>query len=47
MGLQKYASYYAIACYWLIGVPISSILGVWKDFGTIGLFAGIVVGVFF
>lgn len=46
MGLQKNASYYAIACYWIIGVPISAILGLWQDFGTTGLFAGIVVGVF-
>ena len=35
--LQKVASYWAIACYWVIGVPISAILGLWKDFGTTGL----------
>ena len=46
MGLQKAASYWAIACYWVIGVPLSAILGLWKDFGTTGLFTGIVVGVF-
>ena len=29
MGLQKMASYYAIACYWVIAVPLSAILGIW------------------
>ena len=37
MGLQKKGSYYAIACYWIVGVPLSSLLGVWKDFGCLGL----------
>ena len=29
MGLQKVASYWAIACYWVVGVPLSAILGIW------------------
>ena len=47
MGLQHKASLYAIACYWIIGVPLAIMFGFWKDFGCFGLYAGIAVAVLF
>ena len=45
MGLQNKASYWAIGTYYLIGIPISCILAIWKDYGVLGLQLGIAAAV--
>ena len=41
MGLQKTASYFVIAYYWLIGLPLAFYFSFKQDLGAPGLFAGI------
>ena len=41
MGLQKTASYFVIAYYWLIGLPLAYYLSFKQNLGAMGLFAGI------
>ena len=45
MGLQKKASLYAIASYWLISIPLACVLSLTLGYGVIGLWYGIVVAV--
>lgn len=40
MGLQKGASYVALACFWLLGIPLAAIFAFKCDFGIRGLLAG-------
>ena len=47
MGLQKTASYYAIASYWFIAIPVASLLSFYLKIGVDGLIWGMIVGVFF
>ena len=47
MGLQQTASYFAIASYYIIGIPLAYTFSKWQDFGAYGLFAGIGIAVFF
>lgn len=47
MGLQKKASYYAIASYWIIAIPMAAILGVWQELGVMGLQTGLAIAVVF
>ena len=46
MGLQKKASYYAIASHWAIAIPMAALLCFWLDIGAIGLPIGTGLGVF-
>ena len=41
MGLQKIASYYAISCYWVLGLPGACLFGLYFKFGVMGLEMGI------
>jgi len=45
MGLQRKASYIAIICYWIIAIPIGSVLGIRRELGVIGLQTGFAVAV--
>ena len=47
MGLQKRASYFAIASYWLIAIPLSAIFAFKLNIGVIGLSIGLFFGVVF
>ena len=47
MGLQKRASYFAIASYWFLAIPLAGICAFKLDFGVIGLSVGLFVGVVF
>ena len=40
MGLQQVASYCALGCYYLIGIPSACVLGFWVDLGVFGLQGG-------
>mmetsp|Transcript_22253 Transcript_22253/g.29801 ORF Transcript_22253/g.29801 Transcript_22253/m.29801 type:complete len:102 (-) Transcript_22253:110-415(-) len=40
MGLQKMASYMALACYWLLGLPLSALFSFKFEFGVAGLLGG-------
>ena len=40
MGLQKRASYFAIACYYIVGIPLAWFLAMKRDLGVLGLNAG-------
>lgn len=40
MGLQKKASYVAIAVYWLFGLPLAGVFSFALGFGVYGLFGG-------
>lgn len=46
MGLQKVASFCAIGCYYLVGVPVGSILAFCADLGVAGLQGGYFAAVF-
>ena len=37
VGLQKWASFFTIICYWGIGLPLACFLALRKDMGVIGL----------
>ena len=43
LGLQKKASYIALICYWLIGIPLSCFLAFKCDWGVTGLLSGLLV----
>jgi len=43
LGLQKKASYLALICYWLIGIPLSCFLAFKCDWGVTGLLSGLLV----
>ena len=43
LGLQKKASYLALICYWLIGIPLSCVLAFKLDWGVTGLLSGLLV----
>ena len=45
MGLQQRASYFAIAVYWLFGVPFAAFLSFGKDLGVLGLQLGFSIAV--
>lgn len=47
MGLQKKASYFAIASYWFLAIPLAAICAFKLDLSVIGLSAGLFVGVVF
>ena len=40
MGLQKWASFFAIGCYYLLALPLGCSLGFWADFDLLGLQGG-------
>ena len=41
LGLQKTASFIAIVCYWLIGLPFAAVCAFKYDFGVYGIMGGI------
>lgn len=43
LGLQKLASYMALASYWLVGIPLSAIFAFVLDLGVNGLLEGFIV----
>ena len=47
MGLQKRASYFAIASYWFLAIPLAAICAFKLDIGVIGLSVGLFFGVVF
>ena len=46
MGLQKTASYCAIACYYLLGIPLACLFAIKLGYGVLGLQIGSGVAVF-
>ena len=46
LGLQKVASFVAIACYWILGIPLAYLFGKTLDYGLTGLQIGIGIAVF-
>ena len=40
MGLQKWASFFAIGCYYILALPLGCSLGFWADFDLLGLQGG-------
>ena len=42
LGLQEVASYIALACYWLLGIPLAIVLTFVFDIGVVGLFGGFI-----
>lgn len=47
LGLQQKASYVAIACHWLVAIPLAAALGIWQEMGPMGLMAGEAIAVTF
>ena len=45
MGLQQAASYFALACYYLIAIPAACLLGFWAGYGVLGLQSGFFIAV--
>ena len=45
LGVQDRASYFALACYYLVGVPMAAVLGIVLDFGVMGLQGGMAIAV--
>ena len=43
MGLQQVASYFTLACYYLIGIPASCLLGFWAGYGVLGIQSGFMI----
>ena len=40
LGLQKYASYFALISYYIVGLPVGIFLGLYLDYGVLGLQTG-------
>lgn len=45
LGIQRVASYYSLASYYLLGIPLSILLTFVLDMGVVGLWAGISAGI--
>ena len=43
MGMQRIASYFAIACYYILCIPSACIFAFWFNFGVISLQAGFTI----
>ena len=44
MGLQKKASYYTIACYWIVAVPLACVFVFVLNFGAKCLWFSLILG---